>query len=240
MNVKARIKLFLGLILVLLMSGGLVVYLNYSEARVGSNGASLQYNSVAVGTEYNGLITKQDVDLNDNVVKGEPLFELKSDVLSQEIANNQIKPSSLSYKVDPTNDALIFTAQRSGVVTQLNYTQGSFVSAGKTIAMISNTSDATISANFYLSSQEYDRLSPATPAVIHFPGGAASTATIEGVTQFSQNGHTVTTVKVTLTNLTPNQTIYDSNAPLSVDLVLNTNTLYSRINHVADAYTRSL
>jgi multidrug resistance efflux pump len=240
MNFKSRVKLFFSIIAVLLLCGGLVLHVNYSEARVGSNSASLHLNSYAVGTEYNGVITKQYVAVNDHVAKGEPLFELKSDVLNQAITSGQIRLASLSYKLDPATGALVFTAQRSGVVTQLNYTQGSFVSAGKVIAMIADTSDATLSANFYLSGPEYNRLSPATPAIIHFPGGKQVTARVAGITQFSQNGRTVTTVKVTLASLDTNQTVYGTTAPLSIDLELSTNPLYDRLSHNARVYLHSL
>lgn len=240
MNFKRRLKLFFGVFFVLLACGALTLYLNYSESRIGSNGASLKLNSYAVGTEYSGVIVKEDVSLNDTVTKGEPLLELKSDILSSELANGQVSASSLSYKVDPTNGALIFTAASSGVVTALNYTQGSFISAGSIIATVSNVSSAVLSANFYLSGPEYNQLSPATPAIIHFPGGKTVTAQIIGITQSSVAGKTVTAVKVALNNLDANQTIYASSGPLSVDLVLNTNPLYSRVFHEANVLLKSV
>jgi multidrug efflux pump subunit AcrA (membrane-fusion protein) len=240
MNSKSRLKLFFGLLFVLLVCGALALYLNYSESRIGSNGASIKINSIAVGTEYNGIITKEYVSVNDKVTQGEPLFELKSDVLSEQIANGQVDPSSLSYKLDPTNDALIFTAQDSGVITQIAYATGSFVSAGSTITTISDASDATLSANFYLSNPEYNQLSLETPAIIHFPGGKTTTVPIAGITQYSQGGRTVTTVRIALSNLDTNQTVYAASGPLSVDLQLNTNPLYSRLNHNAVAFLHSL
>jgi hypothetical protein len=240
MNFKARLKLFFGIVFILLLCGSLALYLNYSESRVGSNGASLKLNSIAVGTEYSGIIVKENVSLDETVRAGEPLFELRSDILSAQLASGQVKASSLNYKIDPANGAIIFTAANSGIITALNYTQGSFVSAGATIATISDTSSALLTANFYLSSPEYNQLSPATPTIVHFPGGKKITAPISGITQFSQNGHTITTVSVVLHNLDGNQAIYASSEPLTVDLQLNTNPLYSRLYHRADTFIHSL
>jgi multidrug resistance efflux pump len=235
MNFKSRLKLLLSIIFVLIICGVLVVYVNYSESTVGSTEASLQLNTYTVGSEYDGIMTVQDVSAGDQVAKGEPLFEIRSDILSQEISSGEVQASNLSYKLDPKNNALIFTAAQSGIVTELDYGQGSFVTAGKVIAVIANTSKATVTANFYLSNPQYDRLSPSTPVTVHLAGNKLTAATIAGISQYSQAGHTVTSIKLTLDHLNNNETEYDADAPVSASLQLNPHPMYAQI----ERYTKT-
>ncbi len=240
MNFKARLKLLVSIIMVLLICGALSVYVNYSESTVGSSDASLQLNTYDVGSEYDGIMTAQDISVGDQVAKGETLFEIRSDVLSQELTSGEVQAANLSYKIDPNNNALIFTAAQSGIVTELDYSQGSFVTAGKIIAVIANTSKAAVTANYYLSNPQYDRLSPTTPVIVHLAGNIQTGATIAGISQYSQAGHTVTSIKLTLDHLNSNETEYDSDAPVSATLQLNTHPMYVQIERYAKTEMHSL
>ncbi len=240
MNFKSRLKLLLSIIVVLSICACLALYVNYSEATVGSNSASLTLTSYDVGSEYDGILTAQYVNEGQQVAKNEPLFEVRSNILAQQLASGEVKASNLSYKIDPKNDALIFTAAQSGVVTELNYSQGSFVTAGKVIAIIANTEKATVTANFYLSNPQYDHLSPETPVMVRLAGNTQIKATVAGISQYSENGRTITSIKLGLNHLSSRETEYDTNAPVSATLLLNTHPMYLQLAHLVKAETHSL
>jgi multidrug efflux pump subunit AcrA (membrane-fusion protein) len=90
MNKQPKRTLIEGWVFLTLLAGVLVVYLNWTYARAESNQAHIIISNYEVGTNYAGLITQQYVQVGDTVRAGEPLFELKSDELTQQLGSGQV------------------------------------------------------------------------------------------------------------------------------------------------------
>ena len=235
-NAKSRIKLFIGILFVTALCFSLAIYTDNQAAKIGSNSAELQMESYAVGSEYSGIITKQYVNTGDHVTQGSTLFELSNDVLKQQLKNGDVKAEDLSYKISTTN-TLLLVASHDGTVGKINFLQGSFVTAGDIIATISDTKQAVINAEYYLSNPQYAQLNPRTPVSVILAGNARSTGTITSINQSSHEGKTLTTIKIAIDKLDDGQVVYDNSSPVYAELTLNTNTLYQRLRKIVSAYT---
>lgn len=235
-NFKSRVKLFSGVLLVTLLCIGLAVYLDKQSATVGSSSAQLQTESYAVGSEYDGLITREYVMVGDHVTKGQTLFELSSDSLKVQLSAGGIKKTDLNYKLT-SDGSLIFTATRAGTVDDLKFSEGSFIKAGDVVATVSDTAKAVIRAEFYLSGPQYAKFSPQTPVMITLAGDKKKTGKITSIDQRSRSGKTVTIVEVAIDKLDDSQTVYVNSSPVSMELILNSNTYFDWIKRTTKSYT---
>jgi multidrug efflux pump subunit AcrA (membrane-fusion protein) len=227
MNFKRTIRLLFSIVVLAAICASVVVYENNYIASIGAHSAGILLPSYNVGTDYNGLVTKQYVAVGSTVHAGQNLFEIKSDQLTTELTNGDIKQNSLTYPL--ANDGgFIITAQNSGVVSQINTLQGSFVTSGSTLATITSTNGATVRADFNLSGPQYDKISPATPVIVTI-GDTNYQAHITGITQDSINGINETIVTANLPTLSKAQTIYANGTPAAAKLVLDRNTMYDRL-----------
>ena len=217
----------LGIIVLSAGCAGIIIYENNAFATVGASSATLILPTFTVGSEYSGLITAQDVNVGDPVSVGQPLFELRSDQLTAELASGQLSATKLNYSL-ASDGGLVITARQNGVVTQINGLKGSFVSAGMSIATITGTADASVRSNFELSGPEYAKIQPTTEVEVSV-GGNKMAGTITGITQRSVNGHTFTIVDATLPTISRSQTVYANGTPASAKLVLNTHTYYQQL-----------
>lgn len=227
MSLKKFSKLLFGIIIVALVCFGLVVYENSYLATIGAHSVSVILPTYNVGTEYNGIVTKQFVNLGSSVKSGQQMFEIKSDGLTADLSNGSLSQSNLIYQ-QASDGGFIITAGQAGVVTQLSALQGSFVNAGSSMAVITGTKGASIKADFELSNPQYNKVTPETPIDVTL-GGSQFTARITGITQESNNGQTQTLIAASLPNLGQTQTVYASGTPVTAKLVLSDHTLYDRI-----------
>lgn len=234
MSIKSGIKLVSSLFFVAIVCAGLLIYVNANMATVESRSASLEFSSYAVGSEYDGIISRQYVVSGDKVTAGQSLFEISSDVLKQRLASGTTKPSDLNYKLTSDKD-LIISAQNNGVIGKVNFVQRSFVTSGQVLATINDTSQAKVKAEFNLSGPQYSKLNPSTPLTVTLAGGKKVASTIKGISQKSKDGKTITTVTAAATNLDSNQVVYDNETPITMKLTLNTDIYYDRLVRLASA-----
>ncbi|GEM_PF-2948407 len=234
MNFMKRLKLLLAIIILGIGCFGIIVYEDNAIATVGASSASISAPAYNVGSEYDGVITRQYVNTGDSVKAGQNLFELRSNRLTTDLESGTIKASNLTSKLSD-DGGLILAAQRDGVVNQISYLEGSFVSGGKTIATISGTNGVSVRANFELSGQQYAKVKPTTAVLVQL-GGTTIAATITSITQQSSNGHTITTVNANLPTLQIRQAIYSTGTPTTATLQLNANPLYKQLQQSAKSY----
>lgn len=234
MNKQAKRTLTEGIILLTLLAATLVVYLNWTYARAHSNRAQIIMSSYALGTEYAGLITKQYVVAGDTVHQGQPLFKLKSDELTQQIASGHTVSANLIYPLGDDGQ-MVITASKAGVVNQVDASQGSFVAAGKQIATIADTATLGITADFSLNKSELGRLTPNSPLMVSLPSRVDVNGRITSVVQSTKDGKQVTTIRAALPTGAVDS-LMSAGAQVDVTLVLDQSTYYGRLL----GYTQSL
>lgn len=227
MNKQSKRTLWEGIFLLILLTGVLVVYLNWTYARVQSDRAQITISNYSVGTDYAGIITKQYVVTGDNVQPGQPLFKLKSDQLAQDLASGRTNTSSLIYPLDDSGQ-MVITASKTGTVSHIDASQGSFIAADKQIATIADTSTLGVTADFTLGKSETSQLAPSSQIIVTLLSHQQVSGRITSILQSSKNGKRVTTIEATLTPSSASSLI-SAGSGTNATLVLNRTTYYSRL-----------
>ena len=105
------------------------------------NGNTVFLTKEVLRATFQGFISKVYKNIGDSVKPGDDLFQIRTmesaaaDSLNITFGNKQFK------------GAVILKAQSEGVLTELNYHQGDFVSNGEQLAIISNPSSLRIDVN---------------------------------------------------------------------------------------------
>jgi hypothetical protein len=233
---KSSLKSLLeGLLLLTLLGGASIVYLDSAFASSKSTSAKLHVQTYEVGTSYSGVVVKQLVAPGDTIRAGQPLFAFKSDELTAAIAEGKITANSLTYLLDTTG-AMIISSSRSGQIAQINYPQGSFVPAAHSLAVITDATDLTINANFNLPVGANNRLSIDTPLTVTLPTGRRVNARITQLSIESRQGRRSVAIQARLSAHSDGQFTLDSSSPVQAALVLKSDTLY----HQADVFSQNL
>ena len=228
---KTRLKIFFGTILIFIICGALFIYMDYMGSRLGSTAAVLKSDTVTVGTDYAGTVTKQFVQVGDPVTSGETLFYVKSSSLIQALNSNQLQAKDLLYALTPDRQ-LIVTANAAGFMSSINYGQGSYVPNSSVIATITTNDALIVSATFKMSPTQYALTTNDTPLVITLPDGSTATAQVNDVSITTQTNPLVVTVSGTVKGLSNQSAKAGQNGtPVNASLTLRQNTYWSKLKH---------
>jgi biotin carboxyl carrier protein len=105
------------------------------------NGNTTFLTKEIIRATFQGFIAKVYKNIGDSVKSGENIFQIKTmesaaaDSLNLSLGNKQFRGN------------VLLKAQSNGVLTELNYHQGDFVSGGELLAIISNPSSIRIKLN---------------------------------------------------------------------------------------------
>lgn len=180
MTWRTRIRLGVGLIVVLAVAAGLTMLLNARNGMVDGRSAALAAESFPVGTDYSGTVTEQLVQLGDTVTAGQPLFELESGALQRDLAQGLVDPTAVPYRIRD-DGTLVLVATDAGRVDSLVYAVGSFVPANSVIATVQRAGSLYIEAEFLLTPQDYGRLAPDAVLDVVLPSNQQVVATVSRV-----------------------------------------------------------
>jgi multidrug resistance efflux pump len=225
-NKKARRTLIVWLVVLVIVAASLVMYSNYSSAHVNAQGATVQAATYSVGTEFSGVITQQFVQAGDAVTAGEPLFYLKSSDLTSALAQGQITKGDLTSQL--TSDGqLIITAAKAGRVQQIDYSLGSFVSADKNIATLTDASTLQVDGSFKMTSRQFGQVSDSTPMQVTLANGFKLTTNVSEVNILEQGAVLSVDVSANISNNSTNNELQAGNSsPASATIELNNSTLW--------------
>jgi hypothetical protein len=174
---RTRIRLAVGLVVVLVVATGLTMLLNARNGVVEGRSAALAAESFPVGTDYSGTVTNQLVQLGDTVTVGQPLFELESGALQRDLAQDLIDPGAVPYQIRD-DGTLVLVATDAGRVDSLTYAVGSFVPANSVIATVQRAGSLYVEAEFLLTPQDYGRLAPDAVLDVVLPSNQQVRATV--------------------------------------------------------------
>jgi multidrug efflux pump subunit AcrA (membrane-fusion protein) len=229
MKFTTRIKFFIGILIVFIIVGLLVFYLVSSMSVSHSSKAVLAADASSIGTDYAGLIVKQNVEEGDKVQKGQTLFEIASAQLNDAITNKTVAPSSLPFSINPSNNDILVKASDDGVVQKINYRQGSFVPSGGIVATVNTVGSLYVVANFRLSPPDYARINKNSKLEITFPDNTKMQATVFNITLASNDGHVDTVVKARLKNADISDFRFSVDTPVQATLQLNNAQWYQTV-----------
>jgi multidrug resistance efflux pump len=234
-NYKSVFKITFGIILVLLITSGLVMWFDERRSVATSTEAELTAESYTVGIDHSGTVTTRFVEPGDYVEAGQTLFQIKSTSLREQIVTLGLEESDLLYPLTDDGEILL-QATRPGIVSNIEYNQGSFVPANEQIATIIDTSSLQVLATFSLARRDFNILGTDTQLDVRLPNGAWSSGTVRNIKVVEQEGQKV------VVQLTAAMTIEDenniqtaNNVPVETRIKLNGKTLYSRLKQTVVA-----
>lgn len=192
MGFFARVRFLIGLLVVVAIVGGLFVLLNYRMSNVSSRKATLETDAYALSSGYDGVLKRIYVSPGDKVNEGDRLFEISSPGLTQAIESEKAKKSSPLYEITSDgNMVLLATAQ--GTVQQVNYTNGAYIEANKTIATIATNNARYVIAYYLLSAPDYARINRDNRVHVTLPDNSRYDAKVFDIS-LEQDGEQVFTV----------------------------------------------
>jgi hypothetical protein len=221
MKLTGRIRMFFGIIIVILIVGCLALYLDGIMSMAQSFKAELDANAVSIGTDYPGLVVKQNVEEGDKVTKGEILFEIQSTQLNQDLSDKAVSASSLSFSVDPTTNYIELKAGDDGIVQKISYRAGSYVPGGNIVATIDTLSSLYVTASFHLSPPDYARINKANQLSLIFPDNSTKKATIYSIALVPDGDGVDTVVKAHLVNADTSDFEFSVGTPVHATLQLS-------------------
>lgn len=194
MNKTSKFKFALGIIMVFALVGGLLVYLQYSMSRASSQTAKIDANSYSVGVDYSGIIEKQYIEEGQTVKAGDSLFEIRSSALADAIANKKIEVTTLVFDVTKDGNILL-KATNPGIVSTINYREGTYVPANSELANISLTDSLFVTATYRLSPPDYARIKKGSLVTVTLPDNKKLTARVFDISLVSKDNDVETIIK---------------------------------------------
>jgi|GEM_PF-391188 len=178
MRWTARLKLLLGVVLVLGIVAVATYHLNETRGRVTSTSAQVLGQDLTIGAPYAGLVLDRGVDVGTAVHQGETLFVVDSATLSLAQSTGAHIPAST--QVDGQGH-LVVQATMDGTITAVKAEPGSYVQAGDQLATLQRANTLYVEAQFTLTPKEYARVPDKAAVLLHLPDGTTITGTADDV-----------------------------------------------------------
>ncbi|MBC7512150.1 HlyD family efflux transporter periplasmic adaptor subunit [Candidatus Saccharibacteria bacterium] len=226
MKFFARLRLLIGILVIIGLVGGLFIYLNYAMSVVSSRSASLESDMNAVSVEYGGIIKKQYVEVGTNVKKNDPLFELTSTELSEALRTSRISTSSLLFSVTPSGDILL-RASNSGILRQVNFAEGAFVPANSPIATIALDGSEYVRAKYSLQAPDYARINRGNMVSVTLPDNTRLNAKVFDIALEQDGDKVLTIVKARFNDDASISPTFSVGTPVSTSWQLENNSWYT-------------
>ena len=238
MTFFGRLRLFVGILFVIVLCGGLFLFLQHSMSRISSREAYIDADSYTVGLDYSGVVEVQYKQQGDVVKAGDALFEIRTATLSDAIRNNQVTAANLLYSINDKGRVVI-TASADGRVREISHGKGAFVPANEKLATVDLANSAYVRATYKLSAPDYARLGANSRIVVNLPDGAKVEGTVYEVSFATVDREVLTTVRARIDTSKVNHWLLTSGTPVQTVLHLDDNSLYSKLSHVVTTAWRN-
>ncbi len=111
------------------------------KATLELNGNTVFLNKEIIRSTFDGFIEKEFKNIGDNVKPGDNLFQIKT---KESAANDTLK---INLGNQTFHGVVYIKANSNGVLSELNYHAGDYVTTGEQIAIVSNPSSLRIKLN---------------------------------------------------------------------------------------------
>ncbi|HEY8992430.1 MAG TPA: HlyD family efflux transporter periplasmic adaptor subunit [Candidatus Microsaccharimonas sp.] len=221
MKFTSRLKFIIGILFVIAIVGALAIYLNGIMSVSQSSKAELAADSTTIGTDYPGLVVKQNVEEGDKVTKGEVLFEIQSAQLNDALTTKNVSVSSLPFSVDPVTNYIQLKANDDGVIEKISYRAGSYAPAGGIVATVNTVGSLYVIAHFHLSPPDYARVSKTNKIDLRLPDNSTQQATIFSIALVSNGSNVDTVVKARIKDADISDFRFSVGTPVQATLQLS-------------------
>ena len=216
-----RVKLMTGLLLVLvIVTAGTLVF-TQRQQRALSATAMIVAESYPVGTDYGGIVTRQYVDVGDEVAEGDPLFDVYSLQLRRDIASGYVVDPAITVGTDQAGTSTV-VATVDGTIASVAVPQGGFAQAGGVIANVDRADSLSVDAEFVLSARDYGRLAEGAEAELLLPSQESLIGTVSRIEVDTVDGQALSTVRIASHELAEASAtgLFQPGTPVSVTIML--------------------
>lgn len=190
-----RLKLYSGILVVLVVVAALTVVFNQRQAQATSASASIEAERYPVGIDYGGTVVTSFVKDGQRVTAGQKLFTLQSPSLQSDLAKGLVKPETVAYTVT-VEGIITLTASVAGTITDTTTEAGSFVQAGQVLATIDRAGSLFVDAQFVLSARDYSRIADGASVQILLPNQTTVSGKVSTIDVQTVNGNAETSIHV--------------------------------------------
>lgn len=231
MKTSGKFRVFIGIITVFLIVGLLTVALNVSMSTSSSVKAELDAQARSVGTDFAGLVVKQNIEEGQAVEENDILFEIDSPQLKQSLANGTVMADSLSVTLNSDTNDVQLRATNSGVIEEIFFREGAYVTGSTVVATMYVVDSVFVKANFKLSPNDYARIEKNTPIDVLFPDNTKKEATVTTVnlesSEDKESVETVVTAKISDVDMSDFR--FSVGTPVNATLHLEQNAWYQDV-----------
>lgn len=217
-----RLRLFGGILGVLLIVAVLTLVFNQRQTKVTSLDATVATDTYDVGAAYGGTVIKQYVEDGDVVAEGDKLFTIQSVPLQQDVANGLELTDNEAYDVDIKAGTLTYKATVAGQVSDLKAKLGNALGTGEPFAQISVVGSEYVDAKYLLSPRDYDRVVEGAQVDILLPNNQTVAGTVTTIRVQTENAQALTEVRVDSDELADEslETLTKTGTPVTASLHL--------------------
>jgi multidrug resistance efflux pump len=195
MTWASRIKLFTGVVIVIALVAVFFVIFTQRNSQVISTSAQISAEEYQIGSDYAGNVTKQYVTVGDTVKAGDPLFQIKSLSVLQDVSSQLLSYKSASYTVS-TDGTMTFLATVPGRISKIDTKQGGFVSAGADLATIDRSDSLFVLGEYTLSPRDYERIRSGATVDVRLPNQTVIEGTVKQITVQTTAGSATTSIQI--------------------------------------------
>jgi hypothetical protein len=222
-------SLLIGLIIMALIISGLLIYRDHHDNWVTASDATLNGTTYAIGIDYSGVMTDQEVQKGQFVQAGQLLGLIKSGTLIDRLHVANLSPNDLPYTLNKRQEVELHAAN-AGVVQDVNYIAGSFVPANQQIYVITDASQYYATAKFNrLTRQQVRTLTADKIVQLAYNDGTLIPSRIRSINikQTDYDSYNVELESVPVTQ--PDPAKVKVGEPLNAVLILQEQDTYTRV-----------
>lgn len=175
-----RLRLTLGLFLVLVVVATSTIILNRRITQVTSASASIQALHLDIGTDYAGTVVRAFVEAGEEVEAGDKIVAVQSQALAHDLAIGLVSADAAPFTV-AEDGTMTFVAPEDGIVTSLTAAEGAFVQAGNVLATLDRADSLYVSAEYSLDPRDYERIEIGASVSVVLPNQQEISGTVQSV-----------------------------------------------------------
>ena len=218
-----RLRLWVGILMVLAVTIGLTLVVNQRERQAFSSNATVEAVQYQVGSDYGGIMVDQYVEPDAEVREGEKMFTISSFALQKDLANGLEPVSTSAYDLDATTGLVTYLASADGTLGDFEARQGGYVPGGETMAVITEEGTAYVEAQFRLEPVDYARIQIGSRADVELPNRQVLRGEVSAISVETWDGVAFTTVQIQAPELREDDlhAFAQPGSPVAVTLILN-------------------
>ncbi|MFZ2624704.1 MAG: HlyD family efflux transporter periplasmic adaptor subunit [Propionibacterium sp.] len=193
MTLANRLKLIIGLLVILVVGCALILLFNHRQSRVTSETARVEAPAAVVGAAYSGVVTDLKVTEGQRVTVGQPLLTTVSQELKQDIALGAQPADNIAFSTDRAAATVTYKAVRDGYVSDLNASVGSYLPAGTQLATVVGDGSRSVEATFSLDPSQYQRVETGADTEIVLPDNTILDGKVQDIAVTTSEGYRTTT-----------------------------------------------